>query len=454
VNSDGTVPSTIDAESYFGVPSKQTGKDTYYDAELQHEFFDNLKLVVRGSYQETDFDYQISQSGYNYAGGRGFGPGDTEAYVYYSLGYRDTEVQYGDIQLVGAFDAFGQKHDWVVGATNQQTKFASFFAFGGVLGIVDINDIGAATFIEPDFNLTLNPFRDVEDELVSVYGETNLRPTDRLTIVAGVRYDEYEQTNLSTNVTTPTDDTTFRIGGTYELTDGLNGYLSYAESFVPQGGTTRSGNPVDPETAVNYEAGLKGNLLDGRIGLTAAVFALTRQNVATADPNNVPGNPPFVIATGEQEHNGFEVSANFAVTPALKVELGYGYVDAEVTGVISPGTGEDVGDPVALVPQQTFSAFGTYTVQDGSLSGLRIGLGARGISERPAPRFNLEYDGYTIVDALVAYPISETLDVQLNVHNLLDEEYRETPGFSTGTTAGGHRFGNPRAFYVTARARF
>ena len=31
--------------------------------------------VVRGSYQDTDFDYQTSQGGYNYAGGRGFGPG-------------------------------------------------------------------------------------------------------------------------------------------------------------------------------------------------------------------------------------------------------------------------------------------------------------------------------------------------------------------------------------------
>lgn len=465
VNSDGSVPETIDEETYFGVPSVQAGEDTYYDAEFQHEFLDSLKLVVRGSYQDTDFDYQTSQNGYNYAGGRGFGPGDTDAYVYYSVGYRDTEVKYGDVQLVGNFDAFGQRQDWVVGASSQATTFASFWAFGGVLGIVDITDIESAVYGVPDYNLALTPYRDIEDELSSVYAETNFRPTDRLTIVAGARYDDYEQTNLATGDVSTTDDTTFRIGATYELPAGLNAYVSYAESFVPQSGMVlRPGesytdpnalsDPIDPETATNYEAGLKGSLFDGRVGLTAAIFSLTRQNVSTSDPNNQPTFPGYVVATGEQKHEGIELSARFEVSEAVNLDLSYGYVDAEITNVISAGSGEDVGDPVALVPSHTFSAYGTYTVQDGPAQDLRLGLGVRGISERPAPRWGLVYDGYTLVDALVAYPISENIDVQLNVHNLLDEEYRETVGYNNGTTGGGHRFGNPRSAYATIRARF
>lgn len=449
VNPDGSIPRTIDAETYFGLASEHVGEDVYVDVEVQHEFLDDLKLVVRGSYQDTDFEYQTAQNGYNYAG-----TGGSVAYVYYSAGYRNTNVSYGDVQLVGGFEAFGQRHDWVIGTSYQETSFASYWAFGGVLGVVDVNNIGGAVYGTPDFDLPLAPYRDVEDQLFSVYAETNIRPTDRLTIVAGVRYDEYEQTNLVSDVTTPSDDTTFRLGGTYELTDGLNAYVSYAEGFVPQNGTTRSGSAIEPETAVNYEAGLKGSLLDGRLRLTAAVFALTRENVATTDPANMPGDPPYVIATGEQEHNGFELAASFALTPAIDVELAYGYVEAEVTKVISPGTGEDVGDPVALVPNHTFSAFGTYTIQNGPLADLRFGLGVRGISERPAPRFGLEYDGYTLVDALVSYPVSERFDLQLNIHNLLDEEYRETPGYSTGTPNGGHRFGNPLSAYITARARF
>ena len=454
VNADGSIPDVFDAETYLGVPSEQVGEDTYVDGELQHEFLNDLKLVVRGSYQDSNFDYQTSQGGYNYAGGRGFGPGDTLAYVYYSHGYRDTNVTYGDVQLSGGFDAFGQRQDWVIGASSQWTKFASYWAFGGVLGVVDINDIDAATYGVPDFNLVLTPYADREDELYSVYAETNIRPTDRLTIVAGARYDDYEDTNLATGVSTPTDDVTFRLGGSYELLRDLNAYVSYAESFIPQGGVTRSGDSIEPETAVNYEIGLKGGLWDNRVTLTAAAFALTRQNVATADPDNMPGEPAYVIATGEQEHNGFEIGASWAVTPAIDIDLAYGYVDAEITEAISPATGQDAGDPVALVPRETFSAFGAYTFQDGPMADLRLGVGVRGISERPAPRFGLEYEGYTLVDATTSYPVTDSISVQLNVLNLLDEEYRESIGYANGTPATGHRFGNPRSAYVTVRARF
>ena len=453
-NADGSIPDGIDAETYFGVPSEQTGEDTYIDGEFQHEFLNDLKLVVRGSYQDSNFDYQTSQGGYNYAGGRGFSPGDTLAYVYYSHGYRDTNVTYGDVQLSGGFDAFGQRQDWVIGASSQWTEFASYWAFGGVLGIVDITDIPSAVYGVPDFTGTLSPYADREDELFSVYGETNIRPTDRLTIVAGARYDDYEDTNRATGVSTPTDDVTFRIGGSYALLDDLNAYVSYAESFIPQGGITRNGDPIEPESAVNYEIGLKGGLWDNRVTLTAAAFALTRENVATADPNNVPGQPAYVIATGEQEHNGFEIGANWAVTPAIDLSLAYGYVDAEITKAISPATGQDAGDPVALVPNNTFSAFGSYTVQQGQLANLKVGLGVRGISERPAPRFGVEYEGYTLVDAMASYPVTDTISVQLNVLNLLDEEYRESVGYATGTQGTGHRFGAPRSAYVTVRARF
>ncbi len=453
VNADGTVPAVFDAKTFLGVPASQVGEDTYADVELQHEFLDDLKLVVRGSFQDSNFDYRTSQGAENYAGGRGFGPNDNLAYVYYSHGYRDSQVAYGDVQLTGGFDALGQRQDWVIGASSQRTKFDSYFKFGGRLGVADIRNLSAAVYGVPNFNIPLAPFSVREDELRSVYAETSLRPTDRLTIIAGARYDDYEATNRVTKVKSPADDVTFRVGGSYKLSEALNAYASYAESFIPQTGTTRSG-PIDPETATNYEIGLKGSLLDNRLTFTAAAFELTRQNVATADPANVPGQPAYVVATGEQQHKGFEFGANFAVTPALKFDLAYGYVDAKITKVINANAGQAVGDRVELSPNHTFSVFGTYTVQDGALEGLRMGLGARDITERPAPRFRVTYPGYTLVDAMVAYPISEKLSLQLNVLNLLNEKYRESVGFANGTPAAGHRFGNPRSAYVTVRASF
>ncbi|WP_425408158.1 TonB-dependent siderophore receptor [Hyphococcus sp.] len=466
VNDDGSVPDTIDETTYFGVPSEQGGEDLYYDAEVQHEFLDDLKLVLRGSYQDADFDYQSSQNSYNYAGGRGFSSGDTIAYTYYSRGFRNQDVAYGDAQLQGGFAAFGLQQDWVIGGSYRWENFENDWGFGGVLGAVDVTDLSTASYLTPDFDsIVLSTFQDHETTLSSVYGETSLRPFDRFTVVAGVRYDNYERKDFRRDTVSEAEDVTFRVGGTYALTDGLNAYVSYAESFIPQSGSIiRAGesytdvnaasDPIDPETATNYEIGLKGSLLDDRVTLTAAAFMLTRQNVATADPNNLPGSPSYVVATGEQEHNGFELGAAFAIEDGFDLNLSYGYVDAEVTEVINPGNGQDVGDTVALTPSHTFSAYGTYTVQSGRLADLRIGAGVRGISERPAPRHGIVYDGYTLVDANVSYPLNEMFEVQVNVHNLLDEEYRDTIGFDNGTAGGSHRFGNPRSAYVTVRANF
>lgn len=454
VNADGSVPAVFTPKTFLGVPARQSGEDTYADVELQHEFLDDLKLVMRGSYQKSTFDYQTSQGAENYARGRGFQTGDNLAFVYYSKGYRDSQVAYGDVQLVGGFDALGQRQDWVIGASTQQTKFDSYFRFGGLLGAADIRNLDAAVYSVPDFNLTPTPFSVRKDKLSSVYAETHLRPADRLTIVAGARYDDYEVTNRVTNVSTPADDVTFRIGGSYELTAGLNAYASYAESFIPQTGTLRSGDAIDPEEATNYEIGLKGALLDDRVTVTAAAFKLTRQNVATADPRNVTGQPAFVVATGEQQHEGYEVSANWRAAPGLSFDVAYGYVDATITKVINTAAGQGVGDPVELVPSHTWSAFGAYTVQGGLLEGLRVGLGVREITRRIAPRFRVTYPGYTLVDATVSYPVTEKVSLQLNVLNLMDEDYRESVGFANGTPATGHRFGAPRSGYVTVRARF
>lgn len=466
VNADGSVPATIDEKTYFGLRSEQGGKDLYYDAEVQHEFLDNLKLVLRGSYQDADFDYQTGQGGYNYAGGRGFAAGDTLAYTYYSRGFRNQDTAYGDAQLVGDFQALGQRQDWVIGGSHRWEKFDNHWGFGGVLGTTDVNDLSTAAYITPDFGaIALSPFVDSSADLSSVYGETNIRPMERLTIVAGARYDKFKRRDFRRNQTSEDDDFTFRVGSTYELTNTLNAYVSYAESFVPQTGQVlRAGesytdpnavsDPIDPETATNYEIGLKGSVLNGRINLTAAAFMLTRQNVATADPNNVQGSPSYVVGTGEQEHNGFEVGAGVHLTESFNLNLSYGYVDAKITKVINPGNGQGVGDTVALTPSHTFSVYGTYTVPGGPLENLRVGLGARGISKRPAPRFGIEYEGYTLVDANISYPLNETFDVQVNVHNLFDKTYRETIGFDSGSPSGGHRFGNPLSAYVTLRATF
>jgi len=454
---DGSVPDVFRPDTFVGVPADTLGEDIFVDAEVQHEFLDNLKLVVRGSYQDASVDYQNSQGAYNYTGDRGFSEGDTIGFTYFSRGFRSQEILFGDAQLVGNFSAFGQQQDWVVGASYREDDFLSTFGFDGILGQIDILDFRPRAFDEPTYTVPLTPFFDRVEKVHSTYGELAFRPIERLTILGGLRYDTVEGTDFDVRVGSQTqdfDDVTARIGASYALLPTVNAYVSYAESFIPQNGATRAGDTIEPETAVNYEGGIKVSALENRVSLTATAFLLIRQNVSTPDPNNLPGEPQFQVATGEQEHRGVELTASANLGLDIRLDAAYGHVDTEITESNSLALGTAVGDPADLTPSNTYSFFLTYAPSSGIMQGFSLGGGVRGISSRPAPRFGLSYPGYDLVDINASYTFLSGTVLRLNVLNALDEEYRSGVGFSTGSPGGGHRFGNTRAAYLTIQHRF
>ncbi|MEM1436432.1 MAG: TonB-dependent receptor, partial [Pseudomonadota bacterium] len=305
---DGTVPRAFDNSTYFGPRDNVAGQaeDLLIDGEIQHEFLDNLKLTLRGSYQDTELDYQNTQGLYNYnfdEGRLGIAPSNPVGNFYSSTGSFDEDVTYFDAQLAWSTELFNTDVDFVVGGTLQETNGLSTFAFDGFNAVIDITNPNFRALPIPVNTLTPTPFFDFTDDLQSIYGEVIVRPVEALTITAGVRRDELETTlrdptsggddlaedDFVQETVDEQDDTSFRIGASYEVTEGVNVYVSFAESFVPQSGVKRDGSAVGPETAVSYEIGAKTKFLDGRFSLRAAAFNTLRENVANGDPNNLPG---------------------------------------------------------------------------------------------------------------------------------------------------------------------
>ncbi|HEY6817487.1 MAG TPA: TonB-dependent receptor [Croceibacterium sp.] len=447
---DGTIPEVFGPTTSSGGGAPQDGSDLYLDGELQHEFLDSLKLTLRGSYQDTSFEYRDLPGVYNYAG-----PGilfsDPVVYMYRARGGFDEQVTYGDAQLAGDFGLAGERQDWVIGATYHKTESSQATGYldpevyrldeldGLVLPPVDYAQIDPG-----------NPYVDVA-ELVSVYAELALRPLGGVTVLGGLRYDWLENRAVDPTDPSTADEVqevgqlTGRLGASVELTDGINAYASYAGSFVPQPGRTRTGL-VGPETAVNYELGLKGRL--GSMTLETALFRLLRQNRATGDPTNAI-DENFVVATGEERYQGLEISLSGELVEGLTLQAGLGLVDAEVT---EDNTGLE-GTTPPQTAELTFSLWGQYAF-GGTLEGLRIGGGLRGVGDRAqAPGLVIDsFPGYEVVDALLAYRVNERLDLQLNVFNLTDERYLDSIGFN-GQLAGGYNFGAPRSVSVTASLR-
>lgn len=62
------------------------------------------------------------------------------------------------------------------------------------------------------------------------------------------------------------------MGLVVDLDNQWSVYASYADIFRPQSQRDRSGAFLSPVTGRNYELGLKGELMDGRVNTLLAVF--------------------------------------------------------------------------------------------------------------------------------------------------------------------------------------
>lgn len=84
------------------------------------------------------------------------------------------------------------------------------------------------------------------------------------------------------------ENTSYTGGITVKLTEGLNFYGTYSESFRFQGLRTFDRERFGPITGVTKEIGLKGDFWKDRASITLGVFDIDRQNVALSW-NNVTG---------------------------------------------------------------------------------------------------------------------------------------------------------------------
>lgn len=153
-----------------------------------------------------------------------------------------------------------------------------------------------------------------------------------------------------------------RVGVLYQLLPEVGLFANASQSFKPNNGAAASGATFDPEEGMGYEAGVKLDLFDGRLGLTAAAFHLTKENVLTSDP----ANDGFQIAAGEVRSRGVDLQLAGQLTDAIRVIGAYAYVDAEVTRDNTLAR----GSRLLNVPRHSGSLLTTYEFQDGDLRGL------------------------------------------------------------------------------------
>jgi iron complex outermembrane receptor protein len=186
----------------------------------------------------------------------------------------------------------------------------------------------------------------VKLQQTGLYLQDQINLNDKWFLQLGGRRDFADATafdRLSSTRSTQDDAATTGRAGLVYLSDmGLAPYVSYSEAFVPTLETDIFGNPFDPQTGQQYEAGVKYQPPGmANAFVTFSAFDITKQNVLTIDPDN----PLNQIQTGEISSRGLEFEAVASLDWGLDLRGAYTYLDVEIAASNDGTAGNTYGVP-------------------------------------------------------------------------------------------------------------
>lgn len=400
----------ISSDFFTGLAGSNQLEETYRQIgySLVHEFSDDLRLTQNlryARYEQTwdDIYYPVSFPA----------PYDTLYIAPYDYFQKwnytsvDTRLDYG-------FDQGAVRHNLTAGVDyfrknleNESSMGAGWFDPSLLTPLNVYNPV----YIGVPAQAMFGPYAGSDmTEITGLYLQDHMVLPHKVTLTAGGRFDFTETAGVHDHAFTP------RVGATWAFFPEAILYASYSQSFKPQSDSA-TGTALEPETGDNMEVGLRNRFLGGRLATTAAIYQITRANVATANPVI----PTAVVTTGEQRSRGVELDARYTPVKGWDILAAYAYTDTEVT----KDNTIPVGARMAGVPLHTFSAWTKYTIQDGPLAGLGFGLGATYYSSQDGDRgytTDFELPAYTLWQAALYYTRGP-FSARLNVTNLFDEEY-------------------------------
>ncbi len=395
---------------------------------FEHEFNDNWKIRNGFRYLRYDYDYSVLALP--------FIVNDAEVTRFYADqdGVANSYSLYTNV--VGKFSTGSIKHTLTAGVDLNRTD-------NRILTLFDIANPSTINIFDPDYNLVpkplradLPPFADTNtiSKRLGVYIQDQVQLLDNLIFVAGVRYDTITQktTNIQTDFIDGGESTqadsafTPRFGLIYRPIEQVALFANYSQSFNPSTSTSFSGTPLGVERGEGFEFGVKTELLDKKLLATLSYFNITKNNVATSDPDF----PLFSIPIGQQRSQGIELDVSGEILPGWKVIGSYAYIDAKVTKDTDP---TNIGKQLSGVAEHSMSLWTTYEIQKGALKGLGFGAGLNYAGDRFGDVANtFKIGDYLIGNAAIFYT-RDRYRFALNFKNLTNANYIKG---STGNEGG------------------
>lgn len=476
-------------ENWYGLKARDKRKEQsdLLSANYEHKFSATNKVrnTLRWSGSEQDYIWtQPDDSQGNVANGK--------VWRRFNSRYSKTYTLQNATEFTGKAETGSVKHSFALGLelSTERSKVDSYSmvdANGNAIPnsnqcVTGLSPYMCTSLTDPNGNdpwtgsmVRANAFTNYKTDTASLYAFDTLTLTPQWIVNGGLRYDHYKTSLVNTKGVEygRTDNLlNYQLGVVYKLQPDASVYASIGSSSTPgnaglgqgadstidpTGGRTPITNAdmLKPEKTRSYELGTKWDLMDKRLGLTAAIFRNETTNARITDPT---GNTASMA--GKKIVNGLELGATGRVTRQVDVFAGYTFMDSEQKNIGTVTSGALAGRPAAgtgeafpNTPRHSFSLWANYRPD----AKLTLGLGAFGQSEANGG-YGYTTDGHLItrgiagyvrLDAMASYKFNPNLSLQVNIQNLTDKEYYAST-YSThyATPAAG------RTVIATLKARF
>jgi len=384
-------------------------------------------------------------------------------------------------EVTARFKTFGVKHALVAGVEGGQ-EISNPIRTSYTLN--NLNTVPSTSLLNPN---TQQPFAGTgyitsiahtKSESVGLYFVDTLKLGRYFDLSGGVRWDRFDtQYSLYQPVAPPAGGTvtppvvdsqgrpirrvdaqpSYRAAFVYKPSSHGSFYFDYGTSFNPAAESLSlsiglvNGSAV-PEQNETYEVGAKWSFLNERLLMEGAWFRTEKDNARETDPTNSNN----IVAAGNQLVKGVQFSVVGRLPQGMDIVAGYAYLDSAV--IFSKFFPTSVGYPLANVPKQTFNLFVTHKLP----WRLNAGLGGNYVASRtasstvpyvptsygPAQKFAAgaapcgvtattcyevlstemkQVPGYWIFNAMLRRPITDRLELQANVYNVLNRYYIDLP---------------------------
>lgn len=380
---------------------------------------------------------------------------------------RNDSQQWGlEASVGGPISLLGRRHELQAGVSFREEERHQRNGPGAlnILGPLDPFTWDPAAVVQPGAaNYTLRNVWDYKQR--GYWGVGRFSVADPVKLILGGRVSTWKDDGQTVGPEASANRASFKVtdrftpfaGLVWDLSRQWSAYASYADVFKVQNYRDRNGDLLPPLSGSNMELGIKGDLADGALTTSFALFRIEQENRAQQDPDFPCATFPTncYIAEGKVRSQGFEAQVAGQLAAGWQMSAGYTYNEMEYLKDERSNAGAVTG-----AQGQTFSTFTPRNIirlntsyrLPGALNAWTLGGGLSSQSSWSVVQgaLNWKQDAYTLLNLNASYRIDPRFTLALSVNNLSDKTYWRS---MSGTTYG-NVYGDPRNATLVLRGQF